>query len=972
MHGEEIFELLEEGLLELEQELEEVDALEVGGLTRRDDGVYFFSNFEALQQLAGSALTEHTFACYEKDSGELVIREDITIPANLTVIVGGSFTSVRQYGIINWYGGVETWDGTVRVENGAHLKLNGNLEAQKLIIDGDMTIGSSAHLVGFYDYALSIEVYGSITNQGIISAGQIEGLQFISQSTFSGWITINMTASSVDDLTDKLFFAEENRKLNTTYQISLQRSSSEVVIDESVTIPSNAVLTLRGNITLAAACRMQIYGELNLTASDGVTEFNVYGELSNRGRIEFSSGTIRLLIKEGGKYTGPGKIYLSSGQASASACMPGFDLSRFSQSKNGTYTVYTPEDYEEPWANGEFSSFEELKEWAEAGSEVQLKKYTGPNPLVIEEDLTLGTNQNFHIYPTDIVVPEGVTFTVMAPMSCHGLTVQGTMHAYSWVTTGIDSPDEYALNNPNFVDVTGRLYVHMTLETSQLSGEENILLLDDDIYGWGQRSMIFLTIYVTNEEQLQKVLYQAQYDISDRKEYCPAFYRDFTLTRDLAVPVGCSLDLYKGLFTIAEGARLTISGGMELRGGSVLANGMLENDNQIEIFQNGITLKNSSCYAGAGLINVYTGDTASALKGFDLANMYVSDSGRIVTNSEAEYKAIIERQEKTKTIVSAEATMQFCQTEARTQLQYVNNFRKEQNASGPLQYSYALEEIAMQRAAEIAIDFDGEHLRPSGGDFNTLMASDGTRSSGENIAAGSTMDTAYEAFEGWRESSGHRRNMLSGWGTIGIGCVKYDGIYFWVQEFGGSPHAETATAADDSTRSVSVDIVNYNIKDYQNIVPDPADLRLKPGDSAVLPTVTAGARVYDSFAILTEPPIVRTAVAWTSSDPSVAAIVDGNIVALREGKALLTGKAFEQDVSVSVLVEASTTARLPGDVNRDGAVNGLDIVRFRRFLAGESVFIDRSNGDINNDGKTNARDLRTIRRYLAGADVSLK
>ena len=60
--------------------------------------------------------------------------------------------------------------------------------------------------------------------------------------------------------------------------------------------------------------------------------------------------------------------------------------------------------------------------------------------------------------------------------------------------------------------------------------------------------------------------------------------------------------------------------------------------------------------------------------------------------------------------------------------------------------------------------------------------------------------------------------MLSGsWKTVGIGCVKYSGIYFWVQEFSSSANTGRATSADDSIRPVSIDIVNYNIGGYTGI-----------------------------------------------------------------------------------------------------------------------------------------------------------
>ena len=64
--------------------------------------------------------------------------------------------------------------------------------------------------------------------------------------------------------------------------------------------------------------------------------------------------------------------------------------------------------------------------------------------------------------------------------------------------------------------------------------------------------------------------------------------------------------------------------------------------------------------------------------------------------------------------------------------------------------------------------------------------------------------------------------------------------------------------------------------------------------------------------------------------------------------------------------------RIPGDVTGDGKVNGMDLVRLRKYLAGDSVEIDLSNADVTGDGKVNGMDLIRLRKYLAGEAVELK
>ena len=63
---------------------------------------------------------------------------------------------------------------------------------------------------------------------------------------------------------------------------------------------------------------------------------------------------------------------------------------------------------------------------------------------------------------------------------------------------------------------------------------------------------------------------------------------------------------------------------------------------------------------------------------------------------------------------------------------------------------------------------------------------------------------------------------------------------------------------------------------------------------------------------------------------------------------------------------------LPGDVNGDGKVNGTDLIRLRRYLAGESVEIVAENTDVNGDGTINGMDLIRLRKYLAGEAVDLR
>ena len=193
-------------------------------------------------------------------------------------------------------------------------------------------------------------------------------------------------------------------------------------------------------------------------------------------------------------------------------------------------------------------------------------------------------------------------------------------------------------------------------------------------------------------------------------------------------------------------------------------------------------------------------------------------------------------------LYTVEIEVTFQQTDARSMLAMMNNMRTGEDAwqldesenkvylegLGELQYSYALEAIAMQRAVEVALSHS--HTRPNGERCFTCLASDGTRSWGENICCGWGMNTnAAQAFECWSETDepysgqGHRRNMLNGeFQTVGVAHVRYGGCDYWAQEFGYSAETGTACAADDSAQTRRVEVSSSQVTGYTAAQLNPA------------------------------------------------------------------------------------------------------------------------------------------------------
>lgn len=259
----------------------------------------------------------------------------------------------------------------------------------------------------------------------------------------------------------------------------------------------------------------------------------------------------------------------------------------------------------------------------------------------------------------------------------------------------------------------------------------------------------------------------------------------------------------------------------------------------------------------------------------------------------------------------------FGQTEARAMLDMINAFRTGSEAfywdetntesvasqGAPLAYSYALEEIAMRRAAEIALSFS--HTRPDTTRCFTALASDGTRSWGENIAAGTV--TANAAFTLWREDDknysgqGHRRNMLkTNFQTVGVGHAVVGGVHFWVQEFSYYTDSMAKTAAVDTERTVSVSVAPAQIQSIGDLTATPERIELREGGRAALPTVNVSLKLSGAWPNRETP--VGVEPVWTSGNSGICTVAGQEVSGAAAGSTTLTGTALDRTVSVPVTV----------------------------------------------------------------------
>lgn len=223
-------------------------------------------------------------------------------------------------------------------------------------------------------------------------------------------------------------------------------------------------------------------------------------------------------------------------------------------------------------------------------------------------------------------------------------------------------------------------------------------------------------------------------------------------------------------------------------------------------------------------------------------------------------------------------------------LEKVNEVRAERGLL-PLTADSELQEIALQRAAEIAVYFS--HTRPNG--MSCISVSG--KIAGENIAIGyPTPDTV---MTGWMNSVEHREAILRGdYNSIGIACIKYNGICHWVQTFGRFT-GDGKYAPDDLGDRQEVDVLTGLVSlkyTGQTTVglnsPDTSDSR-----QALCSSTNAGWSDYGQFVL--DP----ASLTYRSSDPTVIAVDEtGHMTPKKVGYAVLT-ISLKADPSRSVTQE---------------------------------------------------------------------
>lgn len=189
-------------------------------------------------------------------------------------------------------------------------------------------------------------------------------------------------------------------------------------------------------------------------------------------------------------------------------------------------------------------------------------------------------------------------------------------------------------------------------------------------------------------------------------------------------------------------------------------------------------------------------------------------------------------------------------------LTLINTYRA-QNGLAALTVSTNLNRAAAWLAIDMGTYRYFSHTDRLGRDPSTRAADCGyPYGAGENIAAGTVWDTAQEAFDAWRNSTGHNQNMLNAsYRVIGIARAQVSGSpynWYWVTDFGltsdGSSGGTnpTATPTRTPTPLPTATPTTVATTTQRAVVTSPAPGTTLPGSTATF-SWTAGSGALEYF-----------------------------------------------------------------------------------------------------------------------------
>ena len=259
----------------------------------------------------------------------------------------------------------------------------------------------------------------------------------------------------------------------------------------------------------------------------------------------------------------------------------------------------------------------------------------------------------------------------------------------------------------------------------------------------------------------------------------------------------------------------------------------------------------------------------------------------------------------------------------------IHYFKQAYSSLKAYTYDYELEQIAMQRAAEIAVYYGNDHTRPNNTSWRTAhtVYNPATKVSiGENIFATTNcdvMESINYAFDWWLESDdpyegqSHRRNLLgvsvdTPFVSTAFACFEVNEVFYWVELF-------RSVNVNPNATSVSIERTTKNVilsDDFiKSIVYTPVSesINMKIGQSKTLmpegnlisTNHILSYREVSTGKIVQVPTVIDVEATLKSSNTSVVSVSGTTIKAVGAGSATITATAFGKSIQYTVNVQKS-------------------------------------------------------------------
>ena len=244
-----------------------------------------------------------------------------------------------------------------------------------------------------------------------------------------------------------------------------------------------------------------------------------------------------------------------------------------------------------------------------------------------------------------------------------------------------------------------------------------------------------------------------------------------------------------------------------------------------------------------------------------------------------------------------------------------NNYTKTYcNNLQPLTYDYALEQVAMKRAAEIALSYS--HTRPNGTNYYTAYSENGVYAGvyaeniGVNYSSASALHNAMREDNANYSGQEQRRNMLNSQFTaVGIGHVYYNGYHYWVEEFANTVTRTSYTTPNNQTTTVTnLQVAESNITSDQIVVPSSIGtyIQMSVGQTKDLSGCYENIKVSNHWPGNANCPIVQGLNMYVSNT-AVAYISGTKLIANSTGSTTLTLNRPDGRIPLQIPVQVTGT-----------------------------------------------------------------